>query len=171
MDVKRVIVADPCPDNRESLALLLRLHGVAAEGVEDLDRLQILLRTFPADIVITEVFGTTQSTCTAIRNAAPNVAVAFYTTRSHPADLCRSARQGCRHFIKATDLDRLLDWLDLPRRVPRSWRRVTTSPLDDWTWTRPRLGSASSTSDPDLFDYASWTPIEEAFESDRLTER
>lgn len=111
MTVARIIVTDPCPDNRESLAEVLRLYGFAAEAVEDLDTLLIRLRAGPADVVVTEVFGDLDRTCRAVRTVAPGVRIAFHTTREQPADLRLARALGCRHFLKATRTGDLLKWL------------------------------------------------------------
>lgn len=111
MAVKSVIVADPCADNRESLAELLRLYGFAAETADSLDALLARLRGAPAAAVVTEGFGDLGRTCRAIRDAARGVTVAFHTTRGQPADVRLAMALGCRHFLKASGTADLLGWL------------------------------------------------------------
>jgi DNA-binding NtrC family response regulator len=115
----RVVIADPCPDNRDSLALLLSLEGITAEQVESLAALDARLRAGPADAVVSEIFATPELTSQVIRNAAPEVPVAFYTTRGSCADYHRSAAAGCQHFVKPLGVLPLLEWLTapLPSRV------------------------------------------------------
>jgi CheY-like chemotaxis protein len=111
MAVTRVIIADPCPDNRDSLAELLRLCGFAAETADSLDAVLARLLAAPADAVVTEGFGDLARTCRAIRAAAPGVPVAFHTTRGEPADVRLARALGCWHFLKAASTEDLLGWL------------------------------------------------------------
>ena len=117
MAALRIIVADPCPDNRESLALLLQLQGYLLEEADSLSALVARLQLAPVDLVITEIFRTQSHTHSAVHDAAPGAAVAFYTTCTDLAEIHRSADLGCEHFIKATHMERLMKWLVVQRAI------------------------------------------------------
>ena len=111
MTATRIVVADPCPNNRESLAELLRHSGFAADPVADLDALTARLRAGHADLVITELFGSPEATCQAIRGAEPGVGICIYTAWTRPGDACCPPALDCQHFVKPEGLDRLLERL------------------------------------------------------------
>ena len=106
-----VVIADPCADNRDSLALLLSICGFDADRVGSLAALRDRLRSGPAAGVVTEVFGNPEATARAIREAAPQVPLAFYTTGSTDTARRQSADLGARHLVKPLDVMRLIQWL------------------------------------------------------------
>ena len=129
MAAQCVIVADPCPDNRESLAMLLRLHGLAVEEASTLSALVAHLWTTRADLVVTEIFGDPGATHAAIRSAAREATIAFHTTWSQPDDVLSSEALGCRHFIKATHTESLVRWITVRESDRRAENpRLATSP-------------------------------------------
>ena len=111
MTPTHILVVDPCPDNRKSLAQLLGLHGFAAEPIDSIETLLGRLAAGPADVVVTEVFADPAHTWRQVHAAAPGVAVAFHTTRAHAADVRCSGTPGCPHFLKPTGVEPLLAWL------------------------------------------------------------
>ena len=110
MNSTRIIVADPCQANRETLADLLRQLGFAADPVADPAALTERLRSGPVDVVITETSCGLADTCRAVRSANPAAEVAVYTAWTRPVDEVRSAELGCRHFVKP-DVVNLLGWV------------------------------------------------------------
>ena len=96
MTVVRVIAADPCADNRESLAELLQLYGFACGRHPQMPSSPRALATRPS---------------WAIHDDAPGVPVAFHTTRGQPADVRLAKALGCPHFLKGAGTADLLKWL------------------------------------------------------------
>jgi hypothetical protein len=121
-----VVIADPCADNRDSLALLLTICGFDADRVGSLAALRDRLQSGPAAGVVTEVFRSPEATARAIRDAAPRVPLAFYTTGSTDTARRQSAVLGARHLVKPLDVTRLVQWLS-SLRDGRSCRRVLAS--------------------------------------------
>jgi hypothetical protein len=162
----------------------LRLYGFTAETADSLGALLCLLRTTHADVVVTEVFGDPVRTCRAIRDVAPDVMIAFHTTRGHPALVGQMRALGCGHFLKATNTAGLFMWL-AGRRVgevgrgatvgsstpgvepceilsdPRS-RWVGDHPLDDWCPDRTQevaVAGKGRVRIGDWYSHPGWAPL------------
>ena len=111
MTSTRIVVADPCPDTRQTLADLLRLHGFAADPVADPGALGTHLRAHPTDVVVTDTFRGLADTCRAVRAAAPTAVVMVYTAWARPADEAAAADLGCHYFLKPDGVFELIRWL------------------------------------------------------------